>query len=32
MAKRIIDFAFAKVAKDEKIEFGFFGGEPLLVI
>jgi uncharacterized protein len=30
MAKRIIDFAFAKVAKDEKIEFGFFGGEPLL--
>lgn len=29
-AKRIIDFIFANAEKDEKIEIGFFGGEPLL--
>ena len=29
-AKKIIDFVFANAAKDEKIEIGFFGGEPLL--
>ena len=29
-AEKIIDFVFANADKDEKIEIGFFGGEPLL--
>jgi uncharacterized protein len=29
-AGRVVDFAFAQTPADEKIEIGFFGGEPLL--
>jgi len=29
-AQRIIDFALSKAQKDEKIQIGFFGGEPLI--
>jgi uncharacterized protein len=30
VAQKIVDFAFQKNAKDERLEIGFFGGEPLL--
>jgi uncharacterized protein len=29
-AARIVDFAYAHTPADEVVEFGFFGGEPLL--
>jgi len=29
-AQKIVDYIFLKTPADEKIEFGFFGGEPLL--
>jgi len=29
-ARKVIDFAFARTPPDERIEIGFFGGEPLL--
>ncbi len=29
-AARVIDFIFARTPADEKVELGFFGGEPLL--
>jgi uncharacterized protein len=29
-AKKIIDFAITKTPPDQKLQFGFFGGEPLL--
>jgi uncharacterized protein len=30
IAQRILDFIFANVKKDETLEIGFFGGEPML--
>jgi uncharacterized protein len=30
IAKKVIDFAFSNTSSEEKIDIGFFGGEPLL--
>jgi uncharacterized protein len=30
VAERVVDFAYARTPADEIVEFGFFGGEPLL--